>query len=77
MGKYSYMQLSSYPKPIELDNSGAVRFDGKAWWLLNHRRKGWASFGYPYSTMQALLKQWNIRLGEQQVDEHGVYFPFE
>lgn len=76
MGKYSYMQVSSHPKPEELDNSGAVRFDGRYWWLLNHRRKGWASFGFPYQNMKVLLERWNVRLGELQVDEHGPYFPF-
>lgn len=62
---------------VELDDSGAVRFDGRYWWFLNHRRKGWASFGYPYRTMQELLKSGDIRLGEMQADEHGAYFPYE
>lgn len=76
MARYSYMRFSTYPEPNDVDESGAVRFDGRYWWFLNHRRKGWASFGYCYSSMKTLLERWDVHLGELEVDEFGPHFPF-
>jgi hypothetical protein len=41
--------------------------------LMNHQSKGYASSCYDYPTFEALLGDWNVRLGRFGKDEHGPF----
>jgi hypothetical protein len=41
--------------------------------LVDHPKKGWSSFGYPYASINALLDNWDVRLGPHGVDACSVF----
>lgn len=43
------------------------------WWAMNHREKGWASFGYPHAFLGDALDRFACRAAGFGVDEHGLY----
>lgn len=61
-----------------IGTEGAIRqwHDG-SYWFLNHRSKGWHSFGYSYSSLEEIMEWWAIRIGEPCEDEHGKFWPYE
>lgn len=69
------MNYKARPWNCEL---GAIRFDAtrKQWWFMNHRCKGWASFGYCYNSMTDLLSRWDIRLAGIKRDKYGALWSF-
>lgn len=46
---------------------------GATWWVMNHREKGFSSFGYPHPSLADVLEKWAVRVTGAGVDKHGVY----
>ena len=44
-----------------------------AYWLMDKPSKGWESYGFRYLTLEALLRDWDITVGERRRDVHGEY----
>jgi hypothetical protein len=47
--------------------------DRTEFWLMNRPDQGWASRGYYYTSLDALLAAWAITLGAQGWDRHSYY----
>ncbi len=47
------------------------------WWVMNHREKGWSSYGYPHPTLADVLDKWAVRIVGGGVDAHGVFVEIE
>jgi hypothetical protein len=43
------------------------------WWVMNHREKGWGSFGYPHPSLVDVLAKWDVKIVGAGVDVHGVF----
>lgn len=53
---------------IRVDN-GDVKF-----WLMNHKEKGWASKGIPYSSLSEITDAWDFyAFGDTGQDLYGVF----
>ena len=50
-----------------------ARNSGSGWWLMNHKDKGWSSFGYPYKTVLDIQQDWAVTFGQLGTDAHGDY----
>ena len=46
--------------------------DGK-WWAMNHREKGWSSFGYPFPFLGDALDHFGLKLTGYGTDRDGLY----
>src|SRR3990170_7811445 len=55
----------------ELLGPGYVRAQGDKLWLLGHREKGFAAFGYPVTSWDELFAIYAVRPGEHGCDEPG------
>lgn len=47
------------------------------WWALNHREKGFASFGYRFAHLGEALDHFRVRVVDFGRDEHGLYLVAE
>lgn len=47
--------------------------DSGAWWLMSRREKGWASYGLPFDSIEALQRAYAVTLGERGRDDHSEY----
>jgi hypothetical protein len=67
----------SYSERSRLNEADACvrRADDNTWCLMNHRRKGWASYCYWYPSLPELVSLWAIQIMSAKRDEHGVYYP--
>lgn len=43
--------------------------------LMNHPEKGWASYGIPYRSEQAVLDEWDVTIGPWTSDKHSAFAP--
>lgn len=43
-------------------------------WLVNSPDKGWASFAYPYASLEELQDRWDVRITTFGVDHHSPYY---
>jgi hypothetical protein len=54
--------------------STVVRRDRKGtWWFMNRPETGWASYGFPYASLEDVLAGWNVRLSDMKRDRFGDY----
>lgn len=60
---------------MKLFGPGVVRVERNGtFWMMNHKSKGWGSYGYPYQTLGELLSRWDVKVLGEGKDEHGIYF---
>jgi hypothetical protein len=55
-----------------------IRTDGAGrCWLMSRREGGWASFGYCYESLEALLAEWDVRVTGEGRDGWSRYWECE
>lgn len=48
-----------------------------SWCLMNHPEKGWSSYAYPYPTVQAVLRKWNVVITAFGQDACSFFYQVE
>ncbi len=57
--------------------AGVIRLAwDKSWHLMNRRTDGWSSYSYRYSTLDALMADWDIRLDGFGKDAFSFFYSF-
>src|ERR1700733_9139391 len=60
--------------PVATFGPLTIRVDEKGrWWAMNHREKGWASFGYPFEFLGEALDYFGFVPSSFGTDEHGLF----
>ena len=59
----------------KLPRDTMARFDGDQWILVTNPKKGFASSGRAFPTLDAIADEFDVEIGAEQTDEFGTFVP--